>query len=238
MTEAGIPTCPGADLPASVEDAILTRRSVRAFLPRFVPVALVSHLIAVASRAPSGGNIQPWKVHVVMGPAKARLEADLLATFCDPDQEPEPEYDYYPQKWSQPYLARRRALGRSLYDLLGIERRDVPAMRSHQAENFRFFGAPVGLFFSLARTLSQGSWLDAGMFIQTFMIAARGAGLHTCPQAAFTSYHRVVRRHVRIPDEDILLCGMALGYEDPTRRENALRTAREPVEGFTVFYDI
>jgi len=237
MTSFSYPAPPKADFPSSVEEAILSRRSIRAFLPHPLPDELVSHLVTIASRAPSGGNIQPWKVHIVKGPAKARLETELLAAFHDPAQSPEPEYDYYPQRWSEPYASRRRKVGWALYDLLGIKKRDLSARRLQQAGNFVFFGAPVGLFFSIDRGLSQGSWLDAGMFIQSFMIAARGAGLHTCPQASFTSYHKIVRQHVRIPQEEILLCGMSLGYEDTTKRENALKTEREPLECFSFFYD-
>ncbi len=236
---SGLPPqkAPGADLPGSVEEAITTRRAVRAFLPAPVPTALVARLLSVAAHAPSGGNMQPWKVHVVTGEAKTRLEADLTAAALDPKQGPEPEYDYYPRRWVEPYTSRRRKLGWELYARLGIARRDLPAIRRQHARNFSFFGAPVGLFFSIDRSLSHGSWLDVGMFIQNLMIAARAAGLHTCPQAAFTSYHRVVRRHVAIPEDEILLCGMSLGYEDASKPENALRTEREPVERFTFFYD-
>jgi nitroreductase len=227
---------PEADLPNSVDEAITSRRSVRAFLPTPVPRALVSHVLDVAARAPSGGNLQPWKVHVVMGDAKARLEADLLAAFEDPDRPAEGEYEYYPREWREPYLGRRRKVGWDLYALLGIGRRDLAAMQRQHGRNLAFFGAPVGLLFTMDRRLGTGSWLDVGMFMQGVMVAARGSGLHTCPQAAFVPFHRVVRERLGIPEEEILLCGMAMGYEDRSRPESRLRTEREPVEGFARFH--
>ena len=181
--------------------------------------------------------MQPWKVHVLADKSKKALEEDLLSAFDDPGYSSSPEYDYYPSNWSEPYLSRRRKVGWDLYSLLGIAKRDIDARRQQHKRNFLFFGAPVGLFFTLDRRLSRGSWLDAGMFIQNLMIAARVAGLHSCPQAAFTSYHDVVRRHIRITQDEILLCGMSLGYEDKSKPENGLRTEREPVENFAVFYE-
>jgi nitroreductase len=180
--------------------------------------------------------MQPWKVHVVLGDVKAGLQAELVAAFHDPNCPEDAEYDYYPPRWWEPYTARRRKVGWNLYGLLGIARRDVAAMRRQHARNFMFFGAPVGLFFTIERKLTSGSWLDAGMFMQNVMTAARAQGLHTCPQAAFTPYHRIIRRHLSIPEDEILLCGMSLGYEDKTKPENVLRTEREPLERFAFFH--
>ncbi|MBA2673898.1 nitroreductase [Ramlibacter sp.] len=227
---------PAADAARTVRDALLSRRSVRAFLSTQVPQSLIGELLSLAARAPSGGNIQPWKVHVVFGRAKTELEKDLLATAADKNGGGRPEYDYYPRQWWEPYASRRSEIGLALYGTLGIGKRDVAARRAQHMRNFAFFGAPAGLFFCVERALTAGSWLDVGMFLQSFMLAAREAGLHTCPQAAFTSHHEVVRRHLAIPDGDILLCGMALGYEDTTRPENALRSPRAPLDQFVRFH--
>ena len=225
-----------SDIARTVEDALLTRRSVRAFLPIDVPAPLIRDLLSLAARAPSGGNIQPWKVHVVSGSAKKALEEDLLAVATDESHVIDQEYDYYPRSWWEPYLSRRRQIGWDLYRLLGIEKRDIAGRRAQLLRNFTFFGAPVGLFFCVDRSLTPGSWLDIGMFMQSVMMAARSAGLHSCPQAAFTSYHQVVRRHLGIPDGDLLLCGMSIGYEDKTRPENLLRSPRAPIDQFVRFH--
>ena len=146
------------------------------------------------------------------------------------------EYAYYPTGWREPYLSRRRKLGWDYYGIMGLTRDDKPGMHRQHGRNFAFFGAPVGLFFTLDRDLERGSWLDAGMFVQSVMIAARAYGLHTCPQAAFTTYHAVVRRHLSIPEAEMLLCGMSLGHLDPQAPENALETERVPVAGFATFH--
>lgn len=237
MNKYPFPTIPEADFPDSIEAAIVSRRSVRAFSSIPVPRPLLTHLLSIAAHAPSGANMQPWKIHVVTGKTKAKLEADLVVAFSDPNHPAEPEYHYYPSRWSEPYTSRRRKVGWDLYTVLGIEKRDLAAMHQQHKRNYLFFGAPVGLFFTIDRDLSYGSWLDVGMYIQNLMIAARAAGLHTCPQAAFTPYHQVVRRHIAIPQDEILLCGMSLGYEDRTKPENTLRTEREPVERFAFFHD-
>nr|WP_203330700.1 nitroreductase [Rhodovastum atsumiense] len=217
--------------------AIESRRSVRAFLPTPVPRETIARILTAAARAPSGANIQPWQVHVVTGAARARLCAALQAAAAAPDPEVPAEYDYYPRQWFEPYLGRRRQLGWELYGLLGIGRRDTAAMQRQHHRNFDFFDAPVGVFFTLDRRLGAGSWLDCGMFMQNVMVAARAFGLHTCAQAAFTSHHQVIRAELGLAEEQILLAGMALGHEDTTRPENALRTARVPVDGFTTFHE-
>ena len=221
----------------AVASALVTRRSVRGFLPTPVPRATIEAILALAARAPSGTNCQPWKVYVCRGAVRAALTEDLLAAHAAQDGTHHEEYAYYPRHWRDPYLARRRKLGWDLYGLLGIAKGDRVATARQHARNYAFFGAPVGLFFTLDRDLEQGSWLDCGMFIQSVMVAARAFDLHTCPQAAFTPYHRIVRRHVGIPDGEILLCGMALGTIDPDARANALTTVREPVDVFTRFVD-
>ena len=222
-----------------VDQAILTRRSVRAYLPKPVPRAEIEALLQVAARAPSGTNIQPWKVHVLTGEAKDRLSAAILAVHNDPEQlkQAQEEYAYYPRQWIAPYIDRRRKIGWDLYGLLGIGKADKQRMHEQHGRNYSFFDAPVGMIFTIDRILEQGSWLDYGMFLQNVMIAARGRGLDTCPQAAFTPFHRVIARELELPESEMIVCGMALGYADPNAIENRLVTEREPVTGFTQFHE-
>jgi len=222
-----------------VDAALLTRRSVRAFLPTPVPRADIEAILEVASRAPSGTNTQPWKVYVLRGQALARLSEALLAAYDNPQRDElyREEYAYYPRDWVSPYLDRRRKIGWDLYGLLGIGKSDKARMHEQHAQNYRFFGAPVGLFFTIDRVLERGSWLDYGMFLQAIMTAARGRGLDTCPQAAFTPFHQVIAAQLGLPPEEQLVCGMSLGFADESAPVNALRTEREPVERFTRFLD-
>ncbi|MCP4328929.1 MAG: nitroreductase [Alphaproteobacteria bacterium] len=220
-----------------VEDAITSRRSVRAFLDRPVPRATVEHILRAAARAPSGTNMQPWRVWVVTGPAKARLSAAIHhARAVEPDKHDQ-EYRYYPPDWREPYLGRRRKIGWDLYGLLGIERGEKERMHAQHGRNFDFFDAPVGMIFTIDRDLEIGSWLDFGMFLQNIMLAARGEGLHTCPQAAFAPYHAVIRETLGVPDDQVVICGMSLGYEDEAAPENRLRTVRVEVDEFARFIE-
>lgn len=222
-----------------VDEAIVSRRSVRAFLPDPVPRETIEEILRVASRAPSGTNIQPWKVYVLTGASLRALSDAVSAAYDDPKQRAEhtDEYAYYPRKWVEPYLSRRRKVGWDLYGLLGITRENKAGMHAQHGRNFRFFDAPVGMIFTIDRVLEQGSWLDYGMFLQNIMVAARGRGLDTCPQAAFTTYHRVIAARLQLPDNEMVVCGMALGHADPSRPENRLRTEREPVSVFARFLD-
>jgi nitroreductase len=222
-----------------VDAAIRSRRSIRAFRPDPVAREDIEAILDVAARAPSGTNTQPWKVHVLMGDARVRLSAAILAAYADPVQSAAhvEEYAYYPRQWVSPFIERRRAVGWDLYRLLGLERTDKAGMAAQHGRNYRFFDAPVGLIFTIARVLEQGSWLDYGMFLQNVMIAARARGLDTCPQAAFTQFHRIIREHLDLPADEMVVCGMALGHADPERIENTLVTAREPVASFTRFLE-
>jgi nitroreductase len=228
-----------ADITRLVDEVIRSRRSVRGFLPTPVSQETILEILDVATRAPSGTNTQPWKVTVVTGARKEALSRELIATALDParDTEHEQEYSYYPDKWVHPYLDRRRKVGYDLYGLLGIAKGNRDRMQRQFALNYDFFGAPVGLFFTMDRIMGQGSWLDYGMFLQNVMLAARARGLDTCPQAAFTKYHRIVACHLEIPEEQMLLCGMALGYKDGDKIENSLQTSREPAISFTRFLE-
>ncbi len=222
---------------SSVEEAILSRRSLRAFRPDPVPRETVERILALASRAPSGTNIQPWHVYVVAGEARDRLAAAMQAQFMQHGEEGwKREYEYYPTKWRDPYLARRRKLGWDLYGLLGIGKGERGKTRLQHARNYLFFDAPVGLVVTLERDLPVGAWLDTGMFLQSVMLAARGFGLDTCPQAAIASAHTVLRRELQIPQQEIVVCGMSLGYARADAIENTLVTEREPVTRFARFF--
>lgn len=221
--------------PDPVDRAIESRRSIRGFLDRPVAQAEIERLLELAGRAPSGSNVQPWKVHVVTGTALTRLTDDLLAAHVsgEPDAM---DYVYYPRTWRSPYQERRRRVGWQLYELAGVARGDREAAARQIGRNYVFFGAPVGLIFAIDRDLEQGSWLDYGMFLQTIMIAARARGLDTCAQAAIANYSGIVRRHLAIPDTEAIVCGMALGWADPEHPANALVAEREPVSAFTRFH--
>jgi len=218
-----------------VDAAMKTRRAVRAFLPDPVDEQVIRDILEVAARAPSGTNMQPWKVYVTTGAVKQKLSDAILNSGFRAEKVEWEEYNYYPDKFFEPYLSRRRAVGYALYELLGIGRREVDRMRAQHDRNFVFFDAPVGMIFTIDRRLNMGSWIDHGMFLQSVMIAARGRGLHTCPQAAFAPYHREIRPVLGLSDDEIVTCGMALGYEDTSKPENELRTARAPLEEFVTF---
>jgi nitroreductase len=223
-----------AEFPA--DEAILTRRSVRAFLPTRVDRETVRQLLTLASRSPSGSNIQPWKVRVVAGEARERLsKAIFQALDRDGPEQHKREWNYYPVNWREPYLARRRKIGWDLYGLLGIRKGDFEGTERQRRRNYEFFGAPVGLIFTLDQDLEIGSWLDLGIYLGALMIAARGRGLDTCPQAAFADFHAVIRRELGIPDTEIVICGMGLGYADPEAAENRLVTERASAEEFATF---
>lgn len=230
---------PDAAETAAADAAIATRRSIRAFLPTPVPREDIEAILQVAARAPSGTNTQPWKVYVLTGERLRAVCDAVCALHADPVAKAQlkEEYDYYPTEWKSPFVDRRRKVGWDLYGLLGIGKADKDRMHHQHGRNFRFFDAPVGLFFTIDRIMGQGSWLDYGMFLQAVMTAARARGLHTCPQAAWTLYHATVTAHVGAPANEMLVCGMALGRADPAAVENTLVTEREPVAGFTTFLD-
>lgn len=221
----------------SVEDAIIGRQSTREFIPdKPVPHATIEKILKIAGRAPSGSNIQPWKVWVVTGEAR-----DAIAKAChdrhEAGDEDSREYNYYPVKWREPYIGRRRETGWGLYGLLGIEKDDKDKMKHQHGRNYLFFDAPVGIFFTIDRDMELGSWLDTGMFIQSVMLAARAEGLETCPQAAFCNFHHTVMELLGAPDDQMLVCGMSLGYPVPGSHVNTFRTSRIDVNEFTTFLE-
>jgi nitroreductase len=221
----------------AVDAAITSRRSIRAFLDKPVDQADIARILEVAARAPSGTNTQPWKVYVLTGQARGALSDAILAVHTDPEQSRQhtEDYAYYPREWVSPFIDRRRKVGWDLYSLLGLTREDKAGMAAQHARNFRFFDAPVGLIFTIDRVMEQGSWLDYGMFLQNIMVAARGRGLDTCPQAAFTQYHRIIAEQLGLPANERVVCGMALGWADPGKIENSLVTEREPLSAFVHF---
>lgn len=226
--------------PASVDTAIESRFSCRAFLPD-KPVAreTIDAILRVARRAPSGTNTQPWKVYVLTGASRDALVAKVCAahdavhadssraaSYCEP-------FDYYPEQWVSPYIDRRRENGWSFYGLLGIAKGEKDKMHAQHQRNYVFFDAPVGLMFTVDKVLGRGSLMDAGMFIQNVMVAARARGLHTCPQAAWIEFGTIIKPHIGAGENERLLCGMSLGYADPSARVNTFLTPREPVDSFT-----
>jgi len=220
----------------TVEQAIVGRQSIRAFLPTPVPRDILSEVLRIAARAPSGSNIQPWHVWVATGKARHEL-ADEMARLFDAGAEERRTYHYYPQHWMEPYLSRRRACGWGLYQTMGIGRDDKAAMHAQRRQNYTMFGAPAALFFAIDKRLEVGSWLDYGMFIQSIMIAARDFGLETIAQAALANYPDVVKRRLAIPDHMTLICGMSIGYPDTAAKVNSFRTEREDVNAFTTWVD-
>lgn len=224
---------------SAVDAAITTRMSVRAFTNQAVPRATIEHILQVASRAPSGTNCQPWKVYVLQGASRDTLVDMVCQTHdamrADPALAAQytEEYDYYPLQWISPYIDRRRENGWGLYGLLGIGKGDKDKMHAQHQRNYRFFDAPVGLMFTVDRSMGRGSLVDYGAFLQNIMVAARGQGLHTCPQAAWNGFHKLIMPHIGASENEMLVCGMALGFADETAPVNGFHTPRVPVSEFT-----
>jgi nitroreductase len=226
---------------AAVDAAITSRMSTRAFTQQPVSREMLTDILQVASRAPSGTNTQPWKVYVLQGASRDDLVAKVVevhdAMRANPALAAEyrEEYDYYPEKWVSPYIDRRRENGWSLYGLLGIGKADKDRMHEQQQRNFRFFDAPVGLMFTVDKVMGRGSLVDYGMFMQNIMVAARARGLHTCPQAAWNGFAKIVLPHIGAGPDEMLVCGMSLGYADETDKVNTLHTPRQTVAEFTTW---
>lgn len=217
-----------------VFEAIATRRSIRSFIDQDVPREALEDLLAIAARAPSGGNIQPWKVHVLEGAAVRRV-ADAIHAARATGQA-SPDYTYYPVEWREPWISRKRKVGWDLYTLAGVQKGDRAAGERFHARNFDFFGAPVGLILTIDSDAGEGAWVDLGIFAGTLMLAARGLGLDTCPQAFFAEVAQPIRESLPLPPGELVVCGIALGYADPAARVNGLVTEREPVAGFATFH--
>ncbi|MGE0846719.1 MAG: nitroreductase [Flavobacteriaceae bacterium] len=218
-----------------IYEAVESRVSCRAFRPESVPEAMVRRILAAASRAPSGGNLQPWIVHVLTGAPLAELKARIARHYDTLPKGEGTEYAIYPEPLGETYHARRKENGAQLYELLGIAREDRAARLNQFERNFRFFDAPVGMLFFIDRQMQPGQWSDLGMFIQTVMLLARAEGLHSCAQEAWAMFHRSVAEFVAQPPELMLFCGLALGYMDEGAIVNELRTTRAPLDDFARF---
>ena len=220
-----------------VFDAARTRRSIRAYKADPVPIEIVREIVALGRHAPSGSNIQPWRVHVLTGATLACVGSAIQSAFLADEPGHQRDYNYYTDPIYEPYLARRRQCGWGLYGTLGIGRGDREKSKAYRATNYNFFGAPVGLIFTIDRKLEKGSWLDYGMFLQTIMLAARARGLHTCPEAAIASYPDIVRSELGITNDWIVICGMAMGYADPEPVINTFQPPRIDPDEYAIFLD-
>ncbi len=224
-----------------VDAAITSRMAARAFTQQAVPRELLEQILEVSSRAPSGTNTQPWKVYVLQGASRDSLVQKTCAAHDAIRANPalaadyQESYDYYPEKWLSPFIDRRRENGWSLYGLLDIGKADKDKMHAQHQRNFKFFDAPVGLMFTINRVMGRGSLVDAGMLLQNIMVSARGHGLHTCPQAAWNGFANIVIPHIGAAGDELLVCGMALGYADEADKVNTFHTPRVPVAEFTTW---
>jgi nitroreductase len=225
----------------AVDEAITSRMSARAFTQQAVPRALLEQILEVSSRAPSGTNTQPWKVYVLQGASRDSLVNKICKAHDAVRANPElaknykEEYDYYPTQWISPFIDRRRENGWSLYGLLGIGKADKDKMHAQHQRNYQFFDAPVGLMFTVNRVMGRGSLLDVGMLLQNVMVSARGHGLHTCPQAAWNGFANIIMPHIGAGEDEMLVCGMSLGYADETDKVNTFHTPRVPASEFTTW---
>jgi nitroreductase len=218
-----------------VRDAVASRFSCRAFLPTPVPLATVREILERAARAPSGGNLQPWRVHALAGAVLEDLKARIRPFAPDNPRGEGAEYEVYPSPLKEPYYARRFQVGADLYRAIGIPREDRPARYRQYAQNFEFFGAPVGLLFTIDRSMGPPQWSDLGMYIQTVMLLARAYGLHSCSIEAWTHWHKTASAFLTLPAEEMVFCGMALGHADPAAPINGWRSTREDLDGFANF---
>ncbi|MGI9371183.1 MAG: nitroreductase [Hyphomicrobiales bacterium] len=210
-----------------VLEAIETRKSIRAFKPDPVPQETVHKILEISQRSPSGTNTQPWHVYVCTGDIKQAITDDVLKLALAGEATSYEEHDYYPNDWKDTHRDRRRGIGWMLYGVLGIQKGDREASAKQGARNFLFFDAPVGIFITVDSYLKRGSWADAGMYAQTIMLAAKGFGLDTCPQAAWIPYQEPIFRHLGIPDDQDLVTGMSLGYAEDSAIENTIVSERE-----------
>jgi nitroreductase len=219
----------------NVRDAVASRYSCRAFLPTPVPEQTVRDIVQLAARAPSAGNVQPWRVDVLAGERLDALKALLRPRMSELPKGEGTEYPIFPKDLAEPYRSRRFGVGEMLYRSIGIPREDKPARYRQFARNFEFFGAPVGIFVSTERSFVLGQWIDLGSYIQNVMLLARDHGLHTCPQEAWASFSRTISSFLELPPHMMLFCGIALGHADESAPINGWRAPREPLEAFASF---
>jgi nitroreductase len=218
-----------------VQEAVASRYSCRAFLDTPVPESVVRDILERAARAPSGGNVQPWLVHAVAGEPLKRLKAEIAVRAKEHIFGDGAEYAIYPSPLKEPYETRRHKIGELLYRSINVAREDRDGRRRQYRRNYLFFDAPVGLFITLDRTMGPPQWSDVGMYLQTVMLLARSHGLHTCPQEAWTYWHKTIAAFLDIPSEQMLFCGMALGHADPDAPINRWQSPRVPLAEFATF---
>ena len=221
-----------------VSQAVASRKSVRGFLPRAVAPDTIRHVLDAAARAPSGGNLQPWHIHVIGGEALEGLRAIMRKRIAQAPAGEEREYDIYPRELVSPYRDRRFQVGEALYHYLGIPREDKARRLAQFANNFTFFGAPLALFCTVDRRMGPPQWSDLGMYLQTVMLLLREEGLDSCAQECWAMYPQTLGKFLSLPAERMLFTGMAIGYEDPEAPANQLRSVRAPLEEFTEFIGI
>ena len=214
-----------------VTEAVDSRKSIRAFLDKAVDDSLIKELLEKSSRAASGGNLQPWKIYVINGKTMNSFHK-FQSEWTEPET---PAYAIYPENLKEPYKTSRYEVADDMYSLLGIEREDKEARFKQVLKNYEFFGAPTAFFCFVDRQMGRPQWSDLGMFLQTFMLLAKEAGLDTCPQEAWAMKQESVTTFVEAPEELMLFCGMAIGYQDESEKVNELRTSRRPIEDWTVF---
>jgi nitroreductase len=219
----------------SVSEAVRARRSVRAFLPDPIPKETLREVLELAARAPSGGNLQPWHVHVVTGAALAELRARMRARLVQGGTDPL-EYDVYPANLWEPYRTRRYEIGETMYAAFGIARDNRPARLLRFAQNYDFFGAPVGLFCYVDRGMGRPQWSDLGMFLQTLMLLLKERGIDSCAQEAWSTFQQTVSAFLGAQPELMLFCGMAIGFADPRAAVNQIESQRAALDEFAVFH--
>jgi nitroreductase len=217
-----------------VSQAIATRKTVRAFRSDPVDADTIRRILAQAARAPSGGNLQPWRVYVLLGEARDELVRRVKERMAETPMGETPEYHIYPPQLTEPYKTRRFEIGEAMYATMGIPREDRASRLKHFVRNWEFFGAPVGMIFTIDRQMQQGQWADLGMFMQNIMLLAREEGLHTCPQEAWALWHKTIREYVAIPQNEMIFCGMGVGYADDSAPVNTLESERVPLEEFAM----
>lgn len=213
-----------------VSEAVARRKSIRQFTTEPVSDETLRRLLELAARAPSGGNVQPWRIYVVNGDGMTRFRRFIAERPIEPG-----EYDIYPADLWEPYRTNRFALGEQMYATLGIGREDKAGRFEQFAKNADFFGAPAALFCYIDRGMGKPQWSDLGMFLQTFMLLAQEAGLDTCPQEYWSVRHGAVTEFVGAPDNEMLFCGMAIGHADPDAPVNSLVSERMPLEQWATF---
>ena len=213
----------------NVSEAIATRKTIRAFKSKPISRKVIEEIVQLAARAPSGGNLQPWKVHALIGPARDELVRRVAEVRKTHPMGTTPEYHIYPLDLSEPYRTRRHRIGEAMYATMNIPRVDKLARLKFFSANWEFFGAPAGLIFTIDRQMQQGQWADLGMFMENIMLLARERGLHTCPQEAWALFHPQIREYLGVPENEMIFCGMGIGYADDTARVNSLDSERAPL---------